>query len=243
MRPELFKEMAAVQQFHWWFVARRAILSAVVKRLRLPEQPRILEIGCGTGANLQMLRQHGALCAMEYDATARDMAANLGVCAVEAGGLPEPVPFADGGFDLICLLDVLEHIEADSAALARVARLLKPGGRVLLTVPAYGWLWSVHDTAHHHHRRYTADSVRRVARSAGLMAYRVGYFNSLLFPLIAGVRMLGRMLVRPEHSDTAMPNRWLNGLLRAVFSCERHWVARCGFPFGVSVIAVLGVQQ
>ena len=95
MRPDLFREMAAVQQTHWWFVARREILSAVVRRLRLPAQARILEIGCGTGANLAMLAQHGQLFAMEYDAAAREMAASLGVCTVHAGGLPEPVPFAD----------------------------------------------------------------------------------------------------------------------------------------------------
>lgn len=240
MRPELFVQMAAVQQTHWWFVARRQILAAVIARLHLPQAARILEIGCGTGANLAMLRQQGQLCAMEYDAQARDIANALALCPVLAGGLPQPVPFADGTFDLVCLLDVLEHIEDDVAALARVARLLKPGGRVLLTVPAYQWLWSAHDSAHHHFRRYTAAGLRRTAERAGLPVLRAAYFNTLLFPLIAGVRLLGKLLARAEHSDAALPSVPVNALLRAIFASERHWVARTGLPFGTSVLAVLG---
>ncbi|MBK6592258.1 MAG: class I SAM-dependent methyltransferase [Burkholderiales bacterium] len=243
MRPELFDEMAAVQQTHWWFVARREILASVIQRLNLPPRPDILEIGCGTGANLAMLSEHGHVVAMEYDDVARGMAAKLAVCVVQAGGLPEPVPFADGTFDLVCLLDVLEHIEADAAAMTRVARLLKPGGRVLLTVPAYGWLWSAHDTAHHHHRRYTASAVRSLAGQAGLVVQRVGYFNTLLFPLIAGARLLGKLLSLSNRSDAALPNRWVNALLRLIFASERHVVAHTGFPWGVSVIAVMTARQ
>ncbi len=242
MRPELLEQMAAVQQTHWWFAARREILSAVIDGLALPaDQPRVLEIGCGPGGNLPMLARHGTLSAMEFDPHARATAAGLGLCPVEAGGLPEPVPFADGSFDLICLLDVLEHVEQDDAALVRVARLLKPGGRLLLTVPAYQWLWSDHDVDHHHHRRYTAGRLRAKARQAGLVVHRAGYFNTLLFPLIALARMLGRLTGRGGgDTDTALPAPWLNKTLRALFGAERALVARTGLPFGTSVIAVLG---
>lgn len=236
--------MATVQQTHWWFAARRDILSAVIDGLELPPgRPSVLEIGCGPGGNLAMLARHGELSAMEYAPDARAAAANLGLCPVEAGGLPEPVPFADGSFDLICLLDVLEHVEQDDVALIRIARLLKPGGRILITVPAYQWLWSDHDVDHEHHRRYTAARLRRRAEQAGLLVHRAGYFNTVLFPLIALARLLGKLTGRKGgHADTALPAPWLNRTLRALFGAERALVARKGLPFGTSVIAVMGAH-
>ena len=242
MRPELLEQMAAVQQTHWWFSARREILSAVIDRMGLcATQAQVLEIGCGPGGNLAMLARHGALSAMEYDPQARTKAASLGLCAVEAGGLPEPIPFADDSFDLVCLLDVLEHVADDEAALARVARPLKPGGRLLLTVPAYQWLWSDHDVDHHHHRRYGVGLLRRKAALAGLVVHRAGYFNTVLFPLIALARLLGKLTGGSVgNADTALPPPWLNRTLRTLFGVERRIVARTGLPFGTSVIAVLG---
>ena len=242
MSPELFPEMAAVQKRHWWFVGRRQILSCVIDRLQLPRQANILEIGCGTGANLEMLRQKGHLHAMEFDDQARAMANSLALCEVSAGGLPEPVTHMDQSMDLVCLLDVLEHVEDDLSALRRIARLLKPGGRVLVTVPAYQWLWSPHDTAHHHYRRYTAHLLAQTAEQAGLTVHRIGYFNSLLFPLVAAVRLIGKLFSRKYSSDATLPSPWINWLLLRIFVAERHVVARIGFPMGTSVIAVLGAR-
>jgi SAM-dependent methyltransferase len=242
MNPELFKEMASVQEKHWWFVGRRQILSSVIDRLGLTRQATILEVGCGTGANLEMLRQKGLLHAMEYDAQARAIANSLSLCKVSAGGLPEPIPHADKSMDLVCLLDVLEHIEDDLGGLRRIARLLKPGGCVLVTVPAYRWLWSAHDTAHHHHRRYTAHLLAQTAELAGLKVHRIGYFNSLLFPLVAAVRLVGKLFTRNSSSDATLPRPWINWILLRIFATERYVVARGGFPFGTSVIAVLGTR-
>ena len=247
MRPEVYREMASVQERHWWFAARRRILASVIDGLALPPRAQILEIGCGTGANLAMLSGYGRLTALEYDEHARAIAASLGVCPIFAGGLPEPIPTSleDGSFDLVCLLDVLEHIDDDGAGLARAKRLLKPSGRLLVTVPAYTWLWSAHDDAHHHRRRYTSGTLRQRAMESGLSVARVGYFNSLLFPLIAGVRMAKRLTGghqgREGHdgSEAAMPSALVNTLLFAAFGLERYVVPRALFPFGTSVMAVL----
>lgn len=239
MHPDVYREMAAVQEHHWWFSARRRILSAMIGKLALPTQARILEIGCGAGGNLHMLSAFGQLHAMEYDETARTIAAGLGCCEVAAGGLPEPVPFADHEFDLVCLLDVLEHIEDDAAALTRVRRLLNKSGRLLVTVPAYAWLWSTHDTAHHHYRRYTAGMLGQRAREAGLEVCCLGYFSSLLFPLIAGARLVGKLAGGKTGSDAALPPPAVNALLTTVFGAERHVVRHGLFPFGTSVVAVL----
>lgn len=239
MRPEIYKEMAQVQDRHWWFVARRRILDRVITALKLPGDAQILEIGCGPGGNLAMLQGHGQLQALETDPHARELAAELGICPVETGALPEPLPFPSAAFDLVCLFDVLEHIGNDREALQAVAGLLKPGGRILITVPAYAWLWSAHDEAHHHQRRYTASGLEQVARAAGLVPRRLGYFNTLLFPLIAAIRSLQRLTGKSADSDAALPSPGLNRLLTAIFGFERHLLPLGTFPFGTSVLAVL----
>jgi SAM-dependent methyltransferase len=232
--------MARAQHAHWWFRARREIIGRVIGRLRLPAGARLLEIGAGTGGNLAMLGRHGELCAMESDDFARQHACEASGLAVRAGHLPDAVPFADGSFDLVCLLDVLEHIDDDCAALRRVRTLLRPGGRVLLTVPAYQWLYGAHDRAHHHRRRYSAREVRRKARQAGFEVQRCGYFNTLLLPLVVARRLGQRAGQATDSGDAALPGPALNRLLHAVFSSERWLVPRLLFPFGTSVLAVLG---
>jgi SAM-dependent methyltransferase len=244
MSPELFVEMAALQEQHWWFVARRRILSSVLDGLPLTPNSRLLEIGCGTGGNLSMLSRYGALEAMEYDPQALAHAERLGICRVLPGGLPAPIPFAEAHFDLVCLFDVLEHIEHDADALRAAARLVKPGGHLVLSVPAYQWLWSAHDRVHHHYRRYTLPHLRRLAVDAGLQVQRGGYFNTLLFPLVALLRGLRRLLGRQDSaltaaSDAEMPRPLVNRCLTHLFGLERHWVRHTLFPFGTSVMLVL----
>jgi len=241
MDPSAYREMAETEDRHWWFTGRRAILSSLIERLPLRHPARILEIGCGTGGNLDMLARFGDVAAMEADAAARAIAAEktAGRFDIRAGRCPDAIPFPAGSHDLVCLFDVLEHIEEDVATLRAVRSLLAPGGRALITVPAYRWLWSTHDEFLHHKRRYTARELRAKSLEAGLGIAVLSYFNTLLFPLAASARLKDRLFDATRASGTAMPPRALNALFHRLFSVERVLVGRLPLPFGVSIVCVL----
>ena len=234
MEPDAYREMAATEGRHWWFTGRRAILGCLIQRLDLPARAKILELGCGTGGNLDMLARFGEVAAMETDDTARAVALEKTANRFEirAGRCPDRIPFAGQRFDLVCMMDVLEHIEEDVATLEALRGLLAPGGRALITVPAYRWMWSKHDEFLHHKRRYTATELRRKAVGAGFRVTTLSYFNTLLFPLAATARLLN-----VEGSD--LPPGPVNRLFHTLFSAERWVAGRVPLPFGVSLLAVL----
>lgn len=239
MERVIFDRMAALDQTHWWYVARRKILSDAIERLiSPPRDARILEIGCGTGHNFGMLGRFGRVDAIEVDDTARALASERLGRPVGSAPLPELTGIADASYDLIALLDVLEHIKDDKAALASIRTKLKPGGRIILTVPANSWMWSAHDTVHHHFRRYNRRTLGGVVSAAGLQSRFVSHFNTLLFPLAAAVRIVGKVTGR-EEADDAQPPAPLNGVFTSVFGAERHLIGRVPMPFGVSLLAVL----
>jgi len=242
MERAVFDRMAEHDQVHWWYVARRKILADLIAReAGLPENARILEIGCGTGHNFGMLRGFGQLDALEVDAEARAFASTRLGHEVGDAPLPELAGVPDRAYDLIALLDVLEHVDGDQAALESIAAKLAPGGRILVTVPAYQWMWSAHDLAHHHKRRYSRRALRAVAEAAGLKVRRIGYFNSLLFPLAAAVRIIGKIAGK-SSSDDKLPPRPLNAVFEKIFGLERHIVGRVPLPAGVSLFALLSTR-
>jgi SAM-dependent methyltransferase len=239
MRAEAYEIMARTEDEHWWFVGRRRILEAVIETLPLPENPRILEIGAGTGGNLALLGRFGTVRAVELDDDARRMAREKTGLPVQQGFLPDGLPFDEPEFDLVCLFDVLEHIERDEAALRTLRGLLRPGGRLLLTVPAHPWLWSRHDEKLHHVRRYRAGELARVCRKAGFRIDRLSYFNLLLFPVAVLVRLADRLRAEGNVAGEEPPPPLVNQALRAIFGSERLWLRRHDLPFGVSLLAVL----
>ena len=239
MERAVFDRMAELDSRHWWFVARRRILSELIEReVPLPADARILEIGCGTGHNFEMLGHFGHVDAIEVDDEARALSSRRLGREVGWSPLPELPGIPDGAYHLIALLDVLGHIEEVRASLASIKRKLAQKGPVLLTVPANQSMSSAHDAAHHHHRRYSKAGLRRVIKEAGLKVETLSYFNSLLFPVAAAARIAGKVRGKTE-SDDAMPSQPVNSVLEKVFSFERHLVGRVPLPAGVSLVAIL----
>jgi SAM-dependent methyltransferase len=234
----VYDRMAAHDSTHWWYRARRDILADYLTReAKLPANARILEIGCGTGHNLPMLAHFGIVEAIEIDPAARMIAAQRIGRAVGEAPLPALPGVERASYDLIAVLDVVEHIKDDVAALKAMAACLKPGGKILITVPAHQWMWSAHDVVNHHHRRYSKKTLRAAIRQAGLRERKLGYFNSLLFPLAATARMVGRMTGK-DDSDDAPPPPLVNSLFEAIFRMERHMVGRVPMSPGVSIITL-----
>jgi SAM-dependent methyltransferase len=230
--PEAYAAAAQVEDRHWWFCARREILRAVLDRQLAPMAGRtLLEVGCGNGGNLPLLARYGQVSAVETSPEARQRAAARGLARVEAGALPDALPFADMRFDVVAALDVLEHVEEEQAALAALRARLKAGGLLLLTVPAFAWLWSGHDELSHHQRRYTRPALAEKVRAAGFRVAHATYFNTLLFPLAVAHIKLGA-----PQAALRIPGAGANALLKCVFSLERHLAPALRLPFGVSIL-------
>ncbi len=234
----VYDRMAAHDSMHWWYRARRDILADYIGRYgELPQDARVLEIGCGTGHNLPMLARFGTVDAIEIDDAARRIASERLGRPIDDAPLPELPGVARATYDLIAVLDVIEHIGDDVAALSTMATCLAPGGKILITVPAHRWMWSAHDVVNHHHRRYSKSSLRKAIEHAGLQPRKLGYFNSILFPLAAAGRIAGRLTGR-EDSDDSPPPVAINTALERIFRLERHLVGRVPMSPGVSIVAL-----
>lgn len=237
----VYDRMAAHDSTHWWYRARREILADYLTReAALPKDARILEIGCGTGHNLPMLARFGDVEAIEIDPVARGIASERLGKPVLAAPLPELPGIERDAYDLIAVLDVVEHIEDDVAALRAMRDCLKPCGKILIAVPAHQWMWSAHDVVNHHHRRYSKATLGKAIAAAGLSHNGLRYFNSLLFPLAAAARVAGRLTGR-DDSDDSPPPKPLNTLFETIFSWERHLVGRVPMPPGVSIVTLASV--
>jgi SAM-dependent methyltransferase len=238
MERSVYRQMAELDQRHWWYRARREILAALIRReVQPPSGAAILEIGCGTGHNLPMLAEFGHVDALELDEEARGLAERRLGRSVMSAPLPELEGVPVRHYDLAGAFDVIEHIDDDRAAVAAIAATLKPGGKFVMTVPAHQWMWSAHDRVNHHKRRYSRRALRQLIQSSPLKLEKLGYFNSLLFPVALAERMLSKARGK-EDGDLKLPPAPLNAALERVFAAERHLVGRLPLPPGLSLFAV-----
>ena len=238
MERIVYEQMAELDQRHWWYRARREVLAALIRRrVRPPKDAAILEIGCGTGHNLAMLGEFGRVDALEVDAGARAIAEQRLGRPVLSAPLPDLSGVKERHYDLIGAFDVIEHIADDAAAVASIARRLKPGGKLIVAVPAHQWMWSAHDTVNHHHRRYSKRGLERLIAASPLKLQAIGYFNSLLFPLAVAQRLASRLSGKDDSSLT-LPPRPLNYALERGFAAERLLIGRVPLPPGLSLFAI-----
>jgi SAM-dependent methyltransferase len=230
-----------VEDRHWWYRGRRRVLARTIDGLRLPARARILDAGCGSGRNMLDFARHGEVTGVELSEPSAALARARGVGEVVQGSVME-MPFAPASFDLAVCLDVIEHLEDDRGALRELRRVLAPGGALLVTVPAYQWLWSGHDEVNHHCRRYSRATLREAAQEAGWECERATHFNSLLLPVAVALRALDRLHARATESslDLWVPPASLNWLLQQPLNLEAALIGRGGqIPAGLSLLAVL----
>ena len=245
MQEQAYPIMYEVEDAHWWYEGRRRILESFLERVcdRMREElnvarPRILDVGCGTGANLKLLAQFGEVEGVDISPEALSFCRERGFDNVRQGAA-EQLPYEDGVFDLVTALDVVEHLDDDVESLREMRRVLRPGGRALLFVPAFMFLWGAQDEVSNHRRRYTLPGLRRAVGEAGFVVERATYANITFFAPILVVRTLMRAArLRPASGEFKINVPALNGALGRVFGAERLWLRRRDFPFGVSALCI-----
>ena len=257
MKPAELQKMYQLEDTYWWFVARRDLVRRLLARY-LPAgaarrtlasaeaqtasgRRRIADIGCGTGATLSLLQPFGRAVGMDIAEEAVGFCRERGHQELVQGTAVD-LPFADASFDAIAALDILEHLDDDAQAVREIARVLRPGGLLVFTAPAYMFLWSEHDEALNHRRRYVAPQIRALLESAGLEVLKVSYCITLLLAPIYAFRLVGRLLGHekkgePKTALYTLPGP-LNALLIEILYLENRWLARFNLPFGVSLAGV-----
>jgi SAM-dependent methyltransferase len=246
MRSDIYELTYRTEESHWWYVARRrTILSWLTQSLASARpsrtKPRLLDYGCGTGINLVHLAKIGTAFGVDAAPEAIAFCRQRGlqnVMATQSLAETDALAVFGGDFDVVTVLDVLEHLPDEIGALRCIRALLKPGGLLVITVPAFDWLWSGEDVVSEHLRRYTHASLGRVLQKAGFETLRISYFNTLLFPLQAAV-VFGNRLLRSRSMAESMVKQlpgMVNGVLTAIVSLESVLLRGLQFPIGASLI-------
>ena len=241
MNHDEYRKMRHLEETHWWFAARRDLLCRALDRYatRPGSNLRLLDVGCGTGGTLERLKPYGVAVGVDLEPLALRFCRERGlphlVCASATA-----LPFADNAFDVAVALDVLEHIPDHRAAAGEIARVLKPGGVLFATVPAYRALWSGHDDALMHQRRYVAREVSELLTGAGLRVEHLTYTVTAPLPVAFVLRRTSRLLRphAPPRADVAPTRPLLNRFLRGLLNMEGRWAVRRRVPLGLTVFAV-----
>lgn len=240
METNYYAEYYYYEERHWYFIARRRILLDLLTRAVPPDGTRrVLDIGCGTGIILPDLQRWGTVTGLDSSPVALDFCRQRGAACVRDGSATATgVP--DVSQDIVTSLDVIEHVADDAAAVAECARVLVPGGTLLLTVPALPALWSHHDVINQHRRRYRAPELARLLQGAGLTVTTLSHFNTVLLPAVVAVRALQKLRARTLEAkhDMHLPPAPVNALLTHLFAAERFWLRGATLPLGVSLVCL-----
>ncbi len=233
-------KMYQLEKNYWWFVGRRHLVSWLLHRHgSIGASTLLFDLGCGTGQNLLSFGQYCRVIGSDYSILALDFCRERGISNIFCGKAEE-IALASDSVDIVSALDVLEHVREDVKAMSEVFRVLKPGGAFIVLVPAYGFLWSEHDEALHHFRRYVARELRAKLVASGFALERVSYYiTSLFFPILLFRLWQGltRTSLYPAVSYR-IPSKWMNSIFVALLRIERLFLDWINLPFGVSLLAV-----
>lgn len=240
MQTNMYRIFFEIQKKHWWFVTKKKIVLDTIDRFfKKDDQTKILDIGCGSGLMLNALSKIGPTYGMDMSDEAIEFSKEIYNGDIAQGSLPDQVPYENNFFSLITALDIIEHIDRDIDSLTAMRDLLTPGGKIIITVPAYMFLWSPFDDMNEHKRRYTLTELKTKLLQTGFTIEKISYYNTLLFPIVFVVRLLNKLLNRDGASDMDIPSPPVNFILRKIFSFEMYLLRFLNLPFGVSVIAVV----
>lgn len=240
MMRHVYPVFYELEESHWWYVGRRKIIASFVKEICAQitdRRPRILDVGCGTGANLKMLSEFGDAEGVDISEDALDFCRARGLDNVRLGAA-EDLPYEDGTFDLVTALDVVEHLDDDVGGLREMRRVLRPGGRVLIFVPTFMWLWGVQDEVSHHRRRYTLPELRRAMTEAGFEVERSTYANITFLPPVFLIRVFMRLTGMKVDTEASINISPLNPLFARILGAESRFLRFMNFPVGVSGLSV-----
>ncbi len=240
MDANIYECMTQVANQLWWFRGRRFGIGLLLKQYldEVSTERRVLSVGSGHRSELEFLTRYGRVIGIDKD---KDVVGRLhGIEGVEElyHASVEKMPFEDSMFDAIFILDVLEHVEDDKSGMRELRRVLKPGGILVVTVPAFQWLWTRADEQLHHFRRYRKKTLLRLFAESDFEPMRVTYFNTFLFPPIAFLKILFRWWKPKGLVDHEVPRLWINRILEKIFRAEFYCTSKVDFPFGVSLFAV-----
>lgn len=244
MDKKLYETYREIEDTHWWFVGRRKIVLDIFERFSLEKSTtKILDFGCNTGVLVGILQRDGwNISGSDISGEAIEYGQKRGIKNLSvADGVA--LPYMDASFDAVLCLDVLEHIEDDSFALKEIWRVLKPGGRAIIMVPAFRFLWGVQDVVAHHYRRYSIKMINELVSNGKWSIDFKSYFNFLLFPLIAIVRLLQRFWKPKRQSDFELNNKFFNFILTKIFLSEAAILRFVRYPWGISILAVLHKKE
>jgi SAM-dependent methyltransferase len=241
LEKKVYKDMVEQEKNHWWFKARREILEQELTKLDLPANSRILEIGCGTGGNLELLKRFGSVKAMELDEFSLEYVKDTFSIEVKKGYLPNNIPYNEH-FDLICMFDVLEHVKEDMLSLDILKGYLSENGMIILTIPAYPYLYGSHDKLLHHYRRYYKSKLIKNIENLNYKVLKSSYFNTLLLPIVVIARVLDIVFPSDKSLGYSTPNKFINNLLYRVFKFEKLILNKYRFRVGASIFLLIKIQ-
>ncbi|MDA0837999.1 MAG: class I SAM-dependent methyltransferase [Planctomycetota bacterium] len=238
MIEEAYDALYQLEEHHWWYVGARAAYRSLLELgLGRPTgRLRMLDVGVGTGGNLELLSDYGSTTGLDFSLNALRKIGSRPATGIIQGSA-DHLPFVDNAFDGVTLLGLIEHVEDDLKTLKEAARVCKPEGAVVLLTSAVPALWSHHDEANQHLRRYTRSGLQALVHEAGLRILRLSYLNfSVFFPVLF-VRVLQRLSKPEPHYDMGRPREWTNLLLKSVMCAEARILRHVPLPIGVNLVA------